>query len=346
VSQLLPRRRAGGIHAHRRRLPRLLEVPLRDDRCARRAPASDPRGHRHPSAGHRLASSRDTRQARHGRTARPPAFDATSIVPTTPQQRTPTPRTPGRVPSGTSSRSPPDASSAPSPRSLTTTVFSQRSTGWFSALPRRTTPEGQQASISSTAPPLKITYIDPPSAFVTHGCRTNRSANRCVGGRWVPFMGEAIAQGPIPGCLSHRCGRNLFGGIVRQPRREPGVRPRAIDRRLATASVEDQQWRRCGPIRATRLRSGTVCTRQSSRRRRATAIIVGAAAADARRRQSRSARLCSSVSRNRDSALRSRAARWTAADPAGVWGAQTRSRLRRRSSSHGPRRVGARATAS
>ena len=64
------------------------------------------------------------------------------------------PGTPDRTLSGTSSWSPPDASSAPSPRSLTTTVFSQRSTGWFSAFPRRTTLEGQQASISSTAPPI------------------------------------------------------------------------------------------------------------------------------------------------------------------------------------------------
>src|SRR4051794_4686345 len=42
-------------------------------------------------AGHRLASHRDTRQAHHGRTARPPAFDATSITLTTLQKRTPTP---------------------------------------------------------------------------------------------------------------------------------------------------------------------------------------------------------------------------------------------------------------
>src|ERR1039458_3434094 len=34
---------------------------------------------------------------RHGRTAKPPAFDATSIVLTTPQQRTPTPEHPGRA---------------------------------------------------------------------------------------------------------------------------------------------------------------------------------------------------------------------------------------------------------
>ena len=39
--------------------------------------------------------------------------------------------------------------------SLTTTVFSQRSTGWFSACPRRPTLEGQQSSISRTAPPMR-----------------------------------------------------------------------------------------------------------------------------------------------------------------------------------------------
>ena len=104
--------------------------------------------------------SSGTRQAHHGRTARPPAFDATSILLTTPQQRTPTPGHPGRTLSGTSSWSPPDASSAPSPRSLTTTVFSQRSTGRFSALPRRTTLEGQQASISGTAPPERCLLHD------------------------------------------------------------------------------------------------------------------------------------------------------------------------------------------
>ena len=49
-----------------------------------------------------------------------------------------------------SSWSPPDASSRLFP-SLTTTVFSQRSTGWFRARPRRPTLEGHQASISRTA---------------------------------------------------------------------------------------------------------------------------------------------------------------------------------------------------
>src|SRR5207302_10915870 len=55
--------------------------------------------------------------------------------------------------------------------SLTTTVFSQRSTEWFSVCPRRPTLEGQQSSISRTAPPPKVSYITPPSAFVTHSAR-------------------------------------------------------------------------------------------------------------------------------------------------------------------------------
>ncbi len=51
--------------------------------------------------------------------------------------------------------------------SLTTTVFSQRSTGWFDACPRRPTSEGH-TSISCTASHPKGSYMAPPSAFVTH----------------------------------------------------------------------------------------------------------------------------------------------------------------------------------
>jgi hypothetical protein len=43
-------------------------------------------------------------------------------------------------------------SSRASSLTLTTTVFSQRSPGWFDARPRRPTPEGQRSSISRTAP--------------------------------------------------------------------------------------------------------------------------------------------------------------------------------------------------
>jgi hypothetical protein len=67
----------------------------------RRSPSHVPCQSRRPGsrrlhAGHRLASNRDARQARHERTARPLAFDATSIFLTTPQQRTPT-RSPRRT---------------------------------------------------------------------------------------------------------------------------------------------------------------------------------------------------------------------------------------------------------
>jgi hypothetical protein len=53
--------------------------------------------------------------------------------------------------------------------SLTTTVFSQRSTGRFGTCPRRPVPEGQLSSISCTAPHNEeASYIAPPSAFITH----------------------------------------------------------------------------------------------------------------------------------------------------------------------------------
>src|SRR4051812_2266011 len=68
----------------------------------RRSPSHVPCKSRRPGsrrlhAGHHLASHRDTRQAHHERTARPLAFDATSITLTTPQQRAPAPRAPGRA---------------------------------------------------------------------------------------------------------------------------------------------------------------------------------------------------------------------------------------------------------
>jgi hypothetical protein len=70
--------------------------------------------------------------------------------------------------SGASSWSPPDAIFRAFPLSLTTTVFSQRSTGWFDACPRRPTPEGQPSSISRTAPLQKDLLHGPPSTFMTH----------------------------------------------------------------------------------------------------------------------------------------------------------------------------------
>ena len=171
----------------------------------RRSPSHVPCKSRRPGsrrlhAGHRLASHRDTRQAHHERTARPLAFDATSITLTTPQQRTPTPGNPGPGASGTSSWSPPDAIKRAFSLSLTTTVFSQRSTGRFGALPRRTTPEGQQASISSTAPPMKdASYMTSSSAFVTHGCCTKGSEKLCnlTGGRRIAIHRSDEVRVPL-----------------------------------------------------------------------------------------------------------------------------------------------------
>jgi hypothetical protein len=173
---------------------------LRPRPPSRRSPSHVPCQSRRPGsrrlhAGHRLASNRDARQADHEGTARPLAFDASSIFLTTPQQRTPPPES-SRVGalSGTSSWSPPDAIKRALSLSLTTTVFNQRSTGRFGALPRRTTPEGQQASISSTAPPMNdVSYTTPPSAFVTHGCRRNGSRGRRRGGS--QFLASASEAG-------------------------------------------------------------------------------------------------------------------------------------------------------
>ena len=82
-----PSRDLGGLRPRSPYRRSLSHVP-----CQSRRPGS-----RRLHAGHRLASNRDARQAHHERTARPLAFDATSIFLTTPQQRTPTPRLPGRA---------------------------------------------------------------------------------------------------------------------------------------------------------------------------------------------------------------------------------------------------------
>ena len=94
-----------------------------------------------------------------------PSISMPSEKLTTLHQRTPT-RSPQRALSGTSSWSPPDAIKHAFSLSLTTTVFSQRSTGRFGASPRRATPEGQQASISSTAPPIWRLRLHQPSFSV------------------------------------------------------------------------------------------------------------------------------------------------------------------------------------
>src|SRR4051794_9249227 len=137
-------------------------------RAADKAHAAFTPGTTWPVIGHPPGSSRENSQTPRFRCHLDFANDASTA------HARAAPGHPGQTLSGTSSWSPPDAPSAPSPQSLTTTVFSQRSTGRFSPSPRRTTLEGQQPSISGTAPPMNdVSYTTPPSAFVTHGCRTN-----------------------------------------------------------------------------------------------------------------------------------------------------------------------------
>jgi hypothetical protein len=83
------------------------------------------------------------------------------------------------------------------------------------------------------------------------GCRTNparcrdrqwRLASRRRGHGSQPFSG-ALRSAP-PGPLDNTTTNARRRGFVRQPRREPGVRQRAIGSRLAPASVGRQQRRR------------------------------------------------------------------------------------------------------
>src|SRR5207248_9489348 len=111
--------------------------------------------------GHPPGSSRAKTQV--------PRFRCQLTYLSTPQQRTPT-RVARASASETSSWSPPDAITprllpGRSPRRSSANAAPKR----FSACPRRPTLEGQQASISCTAPPiLGVFYTAPPSAFVTH----------------------------------------------------------------------------------------------------------------------------------------------------------------------------------
>ena len=125
-------------------------------------------GSRRLHAGHHLASTRAPARLILGTASESPVSMPPCSLTTIPR------RLPARSPppgiSGTSSWSLPDASGAPFSLSLTTTVFSQRSTGWFDACPRRPTPEGH-SSISHTAPFPKVPTYHPPSTFVTHEAR-------------------------------------------------------------------------------------------------------------------------------------------------------------------------------
>jgi hypothetical protein len=86
---------------------------------------------RHLHAGHRLANNSGTRQTHPGIALRPRFrchflnLDASAVVH-----------------SRSSSRSPPDDSHAAFSSTLTTTVFSQRSSRWFDAIPRKDDAEG------------------------------------------------------------------------------------------------------------------------------------------------------------------------------------------------------------
>jgi hypothetical protein len=108
--------------------------------CQSRRPGS-----RRLHAGHHLASNRDTRQAYRERTARPPGF---RCQPRLCSRRLNSARPPGlprrtlleRLPGPHLTRS-----SAPFSLSLTTTVFSQRSTGRFGASPPKGDAGGPQS---------------------------------------------------------------------------------------------------------------------------------------------------------------------------------------------------------
>ena len=128
----------------------------------RRSPSHVPCKSRRPGsrrlyAGHRLANTRAHRQTHPGEKHRPPGFDVSSEILRRLNSDTP----PGITPPGRAllERLPDPhltRSSRAFPLSLSTTVFSQRTRGRFDAYPRRSTPEGQQASISRTASPLKM----------------------------------------------------------------------------------------------------------------------------------------------------------------------------------------------
>ena len=182
---------------------RSLSPPVRltaaPDGRFRRSPSHVPCQSRRPGsrrlhAGHHLASHRDTRQAHHGRTARPPAFDATSIVLTTPQQRTPTPRTPGgrlleRLPGPHLTRQArllPDRS----PRRSSANAAS----GGLTPPPKDDAGGPTSLHLQHSTASMKIAYINPPSAFVTHGCRTRIPRRRFV------VISSQAAGAPWEGC--------------------------------------------------------------------------------------------------------------------------------------------------
>ena len=136
-----PSRGRGGFH------------PVNGRRC-RRSPSHVPSRSRRPGsrrlyAGHRLASTRAPARPNPGRVRGTPGFDAVCIFRRVNSDAC-------RVPRQTLLARLPDPHLTRSRRAfsltLTTTVFSQRSSGWFDACPRRPASEGHQSSISCSAP--------------------------------------------------------------------------------------------------------------------------------------------------------------------------------------------------
>src|SRR5829696_329385 len=84
--------------------------------------------------------------------------------------------------------------------SLTTTVFSQRSTGWFDARPRRPTPEGH-TSISRTAPSPKGSYMSPSFNVRDTQSPRNQSLLPLAGDPRSWSCRDAVAARAVPGWL-------------------------------------------------------------------------------------------------------------------------------------------------
>jgi hypothetical protein len=110
--------------------------------------------------------------------------------------------------------SPPDASSAPFPRSLTTTVFSQRSTRRFDASPRRATPKGHNPFITCTAPHQEDLPTSNPSP---RSRRTKEQAKPCSSVSWVAGSADKRARFPAPHWNASAADRPRYGCGTKAP---------------------------------------------------------------------------------------------------------------------------------
>ena len=174
-----------------------------------------------------------------GRTARSPAFDADLRLCSRRLNSARPPGLPGRtllerLPGPHLTRS-----SAPSPDRSPRRSSANAASGWFGASPRRATPEGQQASISSTAPPMKdAAYMASSSAFVTHGCCVKgvKNLRNLRGGSRIAIRGSS--EGLVPFALRFEATLNMGrpitdrrtgsdGWFVRQPQAKARARPAA-----------------------------------------------------------------------------------------------------------------------